>query len=59
MPPKRRAPAKDSSSEPKRKRKMMTISEKVKLRANPTSRIFTYREGFWSPLTAINEGSLY
>ncbi|XP_061433690.1 uncharacterized protein LOC133359240 isoform X4 [Lethenteron reissneri] len=31
MPPKRRAPAKDSSSEPKRKRKMMTISEKVKL----------------------------
>ena len=31
MPPKRRAPAKDSSSEPKRKRKMMNISKKVKL----------------------------
>ncbi|MPC33953.1 hypothetical protein E2C01_027323 [Portunus trituberculatus] len=31
MPPKRCAPAKASSSEPKRKRKMMTISEKVKL----------------------------
>ena len=29
MPPKRRVPAKDSSGEPKRK--MMTISEKVKL----------------------------
>ena len=31
MPPKRRVPAKDSSSKPKRKRKMMDISEKVKL----------------------------
>ena len=31
MPPKRRAPAKDYFSESKRKRKMMTISEKVKL----------------------------
>ncbi|XP_066975350.1 tigger transposable element-derived protein 1-like [Macrobrachium rosenbergii] len=31
MPPKRRAPAKGSSSEPKRKRNMMNISEKVKL----------------------------
>ena len=31
MTPKRHAPAKDSSSKLKRKRKMMTISEKVKL----------------------------
>ena len=31
MTPKRHAPAKDSSSKPKRKRKTMTISEKVKL----------------------------
>ena len=31
MIPKRHAPAKDSSSKPKRKRKMMTISKKVKL----------------------------
>ena len=31
MPPKRRAPEKDCFSEPKRKRKMMTVSEKVEL----------------------------
>ena len=31
MTPMRYASAKDSSSKPKRKRKMMTISEKVKL----------------------------
>ena len=31
MSPKRRAPARDSFSKPKKKRKMMTIREKVKV----------------------------
>ena len=31
----------------------------VRKGANPTSRKFTYRGGFWSTLTAINEGILY
>ena len=56
MPPKRRAPAKDYFSEPKRKKKTMTISEKVKLMSGlyKTENISNFRALFPSVFKEVS-----
>ena len=49
MPPKLRSPAKDYFSEPKRRKKVMTITEKIKLVSglNKTENIFNFSYSFF------------